>query len=714
MSIQESISEQLSLQRMKLYKTIAIIAFILTAVNTMAGSVDKGYKALYQFDYFTAKKKFTKALKYNESPGAQGLAIIFYRDDNPFHSYDSALIYIERSIATFDMVKQRKREKYAKYGFSKDSLYAIRQNVSAKFFERAKDTFTVLSFSRFVERHPWSVKVSRAIELRDSLAFFNAVQANTSKAFKYFMDNYPDSKYFELAKDNYYDVQFIESTGDGSLESFSEFIQNNPGSPLRAEAEKKEFQLSTLDNTPESYQAFIEKYPNNPYVKEAWWRWYQLELSEYSTDVIAFFLDSTDIPYQDELLEDRALFYETFLPYVSHGKFGFINHQGRVHIDAEFDFVSFFQEGLAIIAIGEKYGFINKRGEIQIACEFESVSDFSNGLAIVEKNGKFGMIDRNGVYIFETIYDDLGPLSEGFSYAMVSDRYGYYNVDGEMEIPHLFDDAYDFKGGIAQVEANGMQGYIDKQGNYKIPAIHETLQWYHDTLLVFSDSSRYGLMNLEGDIVVEPQYDWINPMKEGLAVAEIDDRLVYLDSSGVMVIDNGFSVYPNYELKGEFNNGVAIVVKKDKYGRINQWGKVVTDFKFDNLGLGQRVFPAEKDELWGLFDNKGKTIVSAKYNSIYSASGKSFVVNENDTLGVIDDLGNVLVPVSFDAVEPLKDSLFLVKSGNDLGVYKNEELIVPVRYDKISLFNEDYLFLSKNGTISYYDLIRGELIEVRE
>lgn len=699
---------------MNVLKTIAVIALIFTTGNTLAGSVDKGYKALYQFDYFTAKQRFTKALKYNESPGSQGLAIIFYRTDNPFHNYDSALIYIERSIATFDMVKQRKKEKYAKYGFSKDSLYAIRQNVSARFFEKAMDTFTVLSFSRFIERHPWSIKISRATELRDSLAFFNAVNANTSKSFKYFIDNYPDSKYFELANDNYYDAQFIESTGDGSLESFSAFIQNNPGSPLREEAEKKEFEIFTEENTPESYSTFIEKYPNNPYVKEAWWRWYQLELSDYSTDVIAFFMDSTDIPFQDELLEDRALFDETFLPFVQHGKFGFINSEGRIQIQATFDYVSFFQEGLAIVSEGEKFGFTNKRGVIQIPCEFESVSEFTNGLAIVEKNGKFGMIDRNGMYVFEAIYDDLGPLSEGLSYAMAGERYGYYNIDGEMVIPHLFDDAYDFKGGIARVESNGMEGYIDEFGNYRIPAVHETLQWYQDTMLVFSDSSRYGLMSISGAVVVEPQYDWINPMKEGLAVAAIDDRLVYLDSAGIVVIDNGFGVYPNYQLKGEFNNGVAVVMKKEKYGRINQWGKVITDFKFDNIGMGQKVFPGEKDELWGLFDTKGKTIVSVKYDGVYAASKHAFVVNKNDTLGVIDDLGNVLVPISFDAVESLKDSLFLVTSGNNVGVYRNEELLVPVRYDQIGLFNEDYLFLNKAGVLSYYDLVRGVLVEVRE
>ncbi len=699
---------------MQAHKTIAILVLLLLSATSWAGRIEKGYRSLEVYDYFTAKKHFTKALKYNESPGAQGLALIYSRNDNPFHNYDSALVYIKRSISTFDMVKARKKLKYAKCGFTKDSLYAMRQSISSHYYQEAYNSYSVLTLTKFIDRHPWAREVSEATQLRDSLAFFNAVEVNSSVAYKGFMDLYPNSQYFELAKDNYYDVQFLESTTDGTLTSFTEFIRANPTSPLRAEAEDKIFELATADNSSESYENFILDYPDNPNVNSAWWKWYQLELSNYSTDVIAFFLDSTEIPFQDELLEDRSLFDVTLLPFGKEGKFGYMRNTGAIQIEAKYDYGSFFQEGLAIVASGEKFGFVDKRGDLQIPCEFESASDFVNGLSIVEKNGRFGMIDRNGAYVFEAMYEDLGLLSEGLSYAMIAERYGYYNVSGEMVIPHLFDDAYDFKGGVAKVEKDGFEGYIDTSGTFIIPAVHESIEWYQDTLLVFSDEGLYGIMNDQAQIYVEPQFTWINPLREGLAVAELEDRIVYLDSVGTIVIDNGFEVYPNYQLKGEFNDGVAVIKKKDAYGRINVNGKIVTEPKFENLGLGKNVFPAQKEDQWGLFNEKGKTVVSVQYDGIFSTPNATFVVNVNDTLGVIDAVGNELVPTSFEAVEPIKDDLFLVRANNLFGVYRNEELIVPVRYDQIGLFSEDYLFLNKEGSLAYYDLVNGKLVEVRE
>lgn len=699
---------------MKMLSIITTVCVLLLSATSWAGRIEKGYKAMSVYDYFSAKKHFTKALKYNESPGAQGLAIIFLRQDNPFHNYDSALVYIERSIATFDMVKERKLLKYAAVGFSKDSLYAIRQNISSHFYQEAHASFSVLTLTQFIDRHPWAQEITEATQFRDSLAFFNAVKVNTSVAYKGFMDLYPKSKYYELASDNFYDVQFLESTTDGSIDSYVTFIAENPTSPLRGEAEDKVFELFTVDNSPESYEKFIQTYSENPNVNKAWWRWYQLELSDYSTDVIAFFMDSTEIPFQDELLSDRALFDVTLLPFGKEDKFGYMRNTGQIEIPADYDYGSFFQEGLAIVGKNEKFGFVNKRGELQIPCEYESVSDFVNGLSIVEKNGKFGMIDRNGQFVFEPMYEDLGLLSEGLSYAMVAERYGYYDVSGEMAIPHLFDDAYDFKDGVAKVEIGGNQGYIDTTGSFTIPAAHESIEWYQDTLLVFSDEGLYGIMNPQAQIYVEPKFTWINPLREGLAVAEIDDRIVYVDSIGTIVIDNGFEIYPNYQLKGEFRDGTAIVKKKGEYGRIDLDGKMVIDPEFENLGLGKEVYPVQKDEKWGLFNNQGKTVVSLQYDGIFSAPNGAFVVNSNDTLGVIDALGNNLVPTSFEAVEPIKDDLFLVRSNELVGVYRNEELIVPVRYSQVGIFSEEYLFLNKDGALSYYDLVNSKLVEVKE
>lgn len=697
--------------RLNLKHILFLLSVVFIANTTHAGRIDRGYQALMQHDYFKAKKLFTKGLKYNSPAASQGLAVIYFRQDNPFHSYDSAYHYIKQSIQGWDMEKQRKKDKWAKFGFTEDSLFGFRQKISTEFYKIAKSIKTEDAYSNFLEMHPAAQERTEAMATRDSIAFFNAVSSNSASAYKAFADKYPESAYSELARQNYYDSQYNELTADGSLNSFVDFIEANPQSPMRARAEQSVFEIVTEPNSPSSYTEFINRYPENQYIDSAWMHIYQQKLMDYSLDSMKVFL-TTDVPFKDLIRKDIALFDSIALPFIRNEKYGFMNTAGQVMIPGKYDFASFFQEGLAVVVNKEKYGFVNKQGRLQIFCQFESASDFNNGLAIVEMNGKMGMIDRNGRYLFDCIYDDLGVYSEGVVYASVNDKYGYYNLEGEQVIPHQYDDAYDFHDGVAKVESEGNQSFINNSGEYIVPIVYEEIEPYHDTLYTFIEDGYYGIINHKAQIFVEPIYTAIGTVNNGLAIASFQDRVVYLDTLGRMVIDNGYEPYPNYLLKGEFVDGVAIANKKGKYGRINVKDEVVTAFEFDNIEMGVDLIPAEQEGLWGLFKEDGEVIVKPEYSSLVSGDNGHFVASKGDTLGVILQNGATTVPFSFSALESIGEDLYLVTQNGKVGVYKNEKLIVPIDYDQIGMFDKEFLFLSKAGSLTYYNIKEGILVQL--
>lgn len=693
---------------------ILIFSILFTGtVSSHAGSIDKGYKALLIQDYFKAKKYFTKGLKYNYSAASQGLAIIYYKTDNPFHNYDSAYHYINKSIEGWDMVKQSKKDKWSKYGYTQDSLFSFRQSISTQFFKIANNSKSEEVLATFIVQHPWAKEKNQAIASRDSIAFFEAVKINDAGAYKKFADKYPTSRYAPLARDNFYDSQYYEETSDGSLDAYVNFIEANPDSPMKQLAEKSVFSIVTKPNTADSFNSFIDTYPQNTFVDSAWFSLYQYCLSNYSVEIMENFL-KTDIPFKNRVLEDIKLFDSIALPFVSDSNYGFMNKNGEIMIPNNYNFAGFFQEGLAVVVLEDKYGFINKRGEIQIPCTYESASDYNQGNAVVELGGKKGMIDRNGRFLFDCEYDDLGVFSDGLVFASLDDKYGYYNTKGELIIPHLFDDAYDFHDGIAEVEMEDKKSFIDTAGNYKIPFVYSDVTQFHDTLYIFFEDGLYGIMNHKAQIFVEPIYASISPINNGLAVALLQNRIVYLNTLGVLVIDNGYEPYPNYLLKGEFFDGIAVVSKKGKYGKIDTQDKIVTKFEFDNIGLGKDQFPAQKGEFWGVYKSDGKAVVEPVYQSLVAVDQNHIIASKNDTIGVIDQKGNVVVPFSFEEIVLIKDNLFMVSQNDKFGIYANEKLLIPVQFDQIGIFNKDFLFLNRTGQLLYYNILEYKLIELKD
>ena len=51
--------------------------------------------------------------------------------------------------------------------------------------------------------------------------------------------------------------------------------------------------------------------------------------------------------------------------------------------------------------MAKKYGFIDKNGKVVIEPQFDGILDFSEGLAGAEKDGKWGYIDKSDKLVIE-------------------------------------------------------------------------------------------------------------------------------------------------------------------------------------------------------------------------------------------------------------------------------------------------------------------------
>lgn len=80
------------------------------------------------------------------------------------------------------------------------------------------------------------------------------------------------------------------------------------------------------------------------------------------------------------------------------GKCGYYNiKKGNIAIPCIYDDLSFkFCEGLVYAKKNDKYGFLNSSNEIIIQFNYDEVSDFSEGFAVVQRYGKYGYVDRYG------------------------------------------------------------------------------------------------------------------------------------------------------------------------------------------------------------------------------------------------------------------------------------------------------------------------------
>jgi len=189
------------------------------------------------------------------------------------------------------------------------------------------------------------------------------------------------------------------------------------------------------------------------------------------------------------------------LPVKVSGKWGYVNPNGQLTINPQFDYAEDFHEGRALICCGkpcswwdprsdssERWGYIDTSGKMVIAPQYGKGSDFSEGLASVctgdcssnpTKPFSRGYIDRDGKNVIPMQFGIASNFSEGLAQVCVgkctwkekegySGKFGFIDHLGRFVINPQFDNAWDFKGGFAKVATgNGDDvklGYIDKTG----------------------------------------------------------------------------------------------------------------------------------------------------------------------------------------------------------------------------------------------------------
>jgi hypothetical protein len=693
---------------------VVLLFFVVFFIQPQlyASKIEKGFEALKIYNYFEAKRLFEVVMKKKPSPASFGLATIYYRRDNPFYDLDSAYFYILSSEAKYSEIKDKEKEKLKIYGFDYLNIIELRRNISTEFYKIAQKENTVSAYNQFIINHSWASERFLAIHNRDSLALNEAIAGNSSFHFQYFIRTYPESEYIKVAIKKFDWLLYKEQTKTDNMMAYLTFMKQFPESPHVLDAENRIFELSIVKNVIPEYINFIKNYPNNHNVGNAWKKVYQLFMYDYSDNRINEFQELyPEYPFKEELKHDLQLSRLKLLPYKNGSVFGFMDYDGEIIIEAAYESLGFFKEGLATAVKNGKYGYINKGNEVVIDFQYDLALDFEDGRAIVEREEKLGIIDRSGQVIIPLEFEDVGSFSNGLIYGLKDSLYAYYDRIGKQRIPEKYEEAFTFVNGLAKVQEEGKQAIIDIYGTYYIAPAYEEIRSFSDSLFVYRYEDLYGLMRQNLEVVVPPTYSEIGKLSSNRALIIKDDFIGYINEKGELVLEPKFDLIPNYLDVAQFEGDLAVVSLKGKYGVVNQHGKFVIAPTYNQLGELGTYLSFTKGKGWGFIDKTNRTVISPKYDFAESFKDSVAIIENLTLFGLIDMQGKVILEPVYSDIKRLDSQRLMVSLGPKHGVYsvKGEEL-VPVIYQQIRFFNKDFLILTDQGEVHYLYLPENRII----
>jgi hypothetical protein len=274
---------------------------------------------------------------------------------------------------------------------------------------------------------------------------------------------------------------------------------------------------------------------------------------------------------------------------------------------------------------------------------------------VADAEGRWGFIDRTGRFRIPPRYNGAGQFSEGVAYVWL--------WDGEQH----------------------KDGVVDVSGKFReLPPTNDYQFIFHDGLGRFQTPSgqerKYGYMDLNGRVVITPQFFDCGHFSEGLAWVSVlkEGKWLYgfIDKAGKMVIEPQFVYKP-----GDFVDGLAKVVGQHDSGFIDRAGRLrirVESEHADDFFSEGLLAVVQGDPPRGVYLKRDGQVAfeipfwqqrTARQRSLYTirrlqlapfSEGLAPVLSFN-RLGFIDTTGKVVIEPLFRGTSGFSEGLAAVK-----------------------------------------------------
>lgn len=370
--------------------------------------------------------------------------------------------------------------------------------------------------------------------------------------------------------------------------------------------------------------------------------------------------------------------------------YGYIDRDGNMVIDPQFDYAYSFSSGRARVFAGTlsssgypdegRYGFIDTNGKEVIPVIYDAATEFSKqGTACVCKNGQYGVIDTQGNPVIEFKYDHVSyneSTNTYFGFHGEMSTYGYpqkgtYQILDEkgQELFSISGDAVYGYEGYYEVKRNEKYALIALDGTALTEYQYATLGSETKDSLSYQINDQYGYIDNKGNVLIEKSYDSAGPFVDGKAIVEKDGKYMLIDQSGTVLVTYQADYVDITITNGRYTRAFEGSLSKygspenGKYYLMNIDGTYVSrgykkeDSYFLDSGGTWRV---KENGHWYILNMEGTEITSVECDYIYLCGEDRLVLKKNEQYALADLQGKLITEYLFDNIRITSEELIPV------------------------------------------------------
>ena len=259
----------------------------------------------------------------------------------------------------------------------------------------------------------------------------------------------------------------------------------------------------------------------------------------------------------------------------------------------------------------------------------------------------------------------------------------YYNtIKGLYREKYMsMQDIGEYHGKYAVYVQNGKKGLLDTNGDVVVEAVYDDIAYNgnNDDWITVKDGESYYFINKKGYKVQEPDesYEYLGILSQKRVVAKKAGKYGYLNEN--MKEQIAF-VYDDATV---FKEDLAAVKQGEKWALINRKGELKTEFIYDEVAINSigacsvgGVVWVRQGDGWFLINDAGETIGTEVYDEVRAFETDGYcAVCKYERWGFVDQQGNLVIECNYQDAKSFANDFAPVKRGGLWGYIDTENYL---------------------------------------
>lgn len=409
------------------------------------------------------------------------------------------------------------------------------------------------------------------------------------------------------------------------------------------------------------------------------------------------------------------------------------------------------EEDYFIFQENNKKGIRNSKHKVVVPAMYDdlgwSFGEFHpvDNVVGFQENGLWGLITLKNKKIADAEYRNLYPLNRELIAASKSqdehEKYGVIDVEGLAKTSFEFGRLNMFNNLIVTSKRSGDQeryGMLNLTFQEVIPFNYSLIRTLNNRFALISIGEFSGLVNANGNIVVDPKYHEIELHGNSCKAKFFDTyeirneqyqllsthqaKSIRKAAAGILVKSNPtesqllttrgevVATYPQTKIL-DFEDNLAVIKKHQLYGVIDSSGKILISPEHNSIWIKNGYIGIEEvNGAWKLLTADLKQVSRKAYQQINPALEGLFQIKRLDSWGFIDIHGEEVLPPQYQETKPFEEGVAFANYLGSWGLIDQQgNWLIKPRYDDLEKLDNDTYIYQKTGK---YGLVKTNQTEV--